>query len=156
MTQLTVNGKPVTVASEADTPLLWVLRDELDLKGAKYGCGIAQCGACTVLVGGQPVRSCSLPVGDLDGQAVTTIEGLAKNDPVQKAWMDLQAPQCGFCQPGQIMSAKGLLAENDRPDDAAIDAGMAGNLCRCGTYLRIRAAIKAASGQSSAGVGGGR
>ena len=149
MTKLTVNGKPVTVASEPDTPLLWVLRDELDLKGAKYGCGIAQCGACTVLVSGQPVRSCSLPVGDIAGAEVTTIEGLEKDDPVQKAWIDVQVPQCGFCQPGQIMSAKGLLAENPKPDDAAIDAGMAGNLCRCGTYLRIRAAIKAASGQAA-------
>jgi len=149
MTRLTVNGKPVTIASEPDTPLLWVLRDELDLKGAKYGCGIAQCGACTVLVGGQPVRSCSLAVGDIAGSAVTTIEGLAKDDAVQKAWIALQVPQCGFCQPGQIMSARGLLAETAKPDDAAIDAAMAGNLCRCGTYLRIRAAIKLASGQAA-------
>jgi isoquinoline 1-oxidoreductase alpha subunit len=149
MTRLTVNGKAVTVASEPDTPLLWVLRDELQLKGAKYGCGIAQCGACTVLVGGQAVRACSLPVGDIDGSVVTTIEGLKADDAVQKAWIELQTPQCGFCQPGQIMSAKALLAETPRPDDAAIDAAMAGNLCRCGTYVRIRAAIKLASGQAA-------
>jgi len=145
MTKLTINSQSVTVSSEPDTPLLWVLRDELDLKGAKYGCGIAQCGACTVLVNGQPVRSCSLAVGDIDGATVTTIEGLADDDKVQKAWIDLQVPQCGFCQPGQIMSAKGLLNEVPAPDDAAIDAAMAGNICRCGTYVRIKAAIKAAA-----------
>ncbi|MFN3857696.1 MAG: (2Fe-2S)-binding protein [Caulobacter sp.] len=145
MTKLTINSKSVTVTSEPDTPLLWVLRDELNLKGAKYGCGIAQCGACTVLVNGQAVRACALPVGDIDGATVTTIEGLPADDRVQKAWIDLQVPQCGFCQPGQIMSATALLAEVETPDDAAIDAAMAGNICRCGTYVRIKAAIKAAA-----------
>ncbi len=145
MTTLTLNGKAVTVASEPDTPLLWVLREEFDLKGAKYGCGIAQCGACTVHVGGQAVRACSIPVGDLDGQSVTTIESFAGEHPVQRAWIDAQVPQCGFCQPGQIMSAAALLAETKAPTDADIDAAMAGNICRCGTYPRIRAAIKAAA-----------
>ncbi|ATQ43039.1 (2Fe-2S)-binding protein [Caulobacter mirabilis] len=145
MTTLTLNGKAVTVTSEPDTPLLWVLREEFDLKGAKYGCGIAQCGACTVHVGGQAVRACSIPVGDLDGQSVTTIESFGGEHPVQKAWVDAQVPQCGFCQPGQIMSAAALLAETKAPTDADIDAAMAGNLCRCGTYPRIRAAIKAAA-----------
>ncbi len=145
MTKLTINSKSVTVTSEPDTPLLWVLRDELNLKGAKYGCGIAQCGACTVLVNGQAARACVLPVGDIDGATVTTIEGLPADDRVQKAWIDLQVPQCGFCQPGQIMSATALLAEVETPDDAAIDAAMAGNICRCGTYVRIKAAIKAAA-----------
>jgi isoquinoline 1-oxidoreductase alpha subunit len=145
MTTLTINGKAVTVTSEPDTPLLWVLREELDLKGAKYGCGIAQCGACTVHVGGQAMRSCSIPVGDLDGQSVTTIESFDGKHPVQTSWIDGQVPQCGFCQPGQIMSAAALLNENKSPSDADIDAAMAGNICRCGTYPRIRAAIKAAA-----------
>ena len=145
MTTITLNGKSVTVASEPDTPLLWVLREEFDLKGAKYGCGIAQCGACTVHVGGQAVRSCSIAIGDLDGQSITTIESFDGGHKVQKAWVDAQVPQCGFCQPGQIMSAAALLAENAAPSDADIDAAMAGNICRCGTYPRIRAAIKAAA-----------
>lgn len=145
MTTLTLNGKSVTVESEPDTPLLWVLREEFDLKGAKYGCGIAQCGACTVHVGGQAVRACVIPVGDLDGQAVTTIESFEGRHPVQAAWIDAQVPQCGFCQPGQIMSATALLNEVKSPTDAEIDAAMAGNICRCGTYPRIRAAIKAAA-----------
>jgi isoquinoline 1-oxidoreductase alpha subunit len=145
MTTLTLNGKSVTVESEPDTPLLWVLREEFDLKGAKYGCGIAQCGACTVHVGGQAVRACVIPVGDLDGQSVTTIESFKGEHAVQKAWIDAQVPQCGFCQPGQIMSAAALLNENRAPSDDDIDAAMAGNLCRCGTYPRIRAAIKAAA-----------
>ena len=145
MTTITLNGKSVTVTSEPDTPLLWVLREEFDLKGAKYGCGIAQCGACTVHVGGQAVRSCSIAIGDLDGQSITTIESFDGGHKVQKAWVDAQVPQCGFCQPGQIMSAAALLAENTAPSDADIDAAMAGNLCRCGTYPRIRAAIMAAA-----------
>jgi len=145
MTRLTINGKSVTVTSDPDTPLLWVLRDELDLKGAKYGCGIAQCGACTVHVGGQPVRSCSVQIGDLDGQSITTIESFDGKHPVQQAWVAAQVPQCGFCQPGQIMSAAALLNENKAPSDDDIDAAMAGNICRCGTYPRIRAAIKAAA-----------
>jgi isoquinoline 1-oxidoreductase alpha subunit len=133
------------VTAEPDTPLLWVLREEFDLKGAKYGCGIAQCGACTVHVGGQAVRSCSIAIGDLDGQSITTIESFDGGNKVQKAWIDAQVPQCGFCQPGQIMSAAALLSENKAPSDADIDAAMAGNICRCGTYPRIRAAIKAAA-----------
>ena len=145
MTTITLNGKSVTVMSEPDTPLLWVLREEFDLKGAKYGCGIAQCGACTVHVGGQAVRSCSISIGDLDGQSITTIESFDGGHKVQKAWVDAQVPQCGFCQPGQIMSAAALLSENKAPSDADIDAAMAGNICRCGTYPRIRAAIKAAA-----------
>jgi isoquinoline 1-oxidoreductase alpha subunit len=145
MTTITLNGKTVTVDAEPDTPLLWVLREEFDLKGAKYGCGIAQCGACTVHVGGQAVRSCSIAIGDLDGQSITTIESFGGGHKVQKAWIDAQVPQCGFCQPGQIMSAAALLAENAAPSDADIDAAMAGNICRCGTYPRIRAAIKAAA-----------
>ncbi|MBP7705548.1 MAG: (2Fe-2S)-binding protein [Caulobacter sp.] len=145
MTTLTLNGKSVTVESEPDTPLLWVLREEFDLKGAKYGCGIAQCGACTVHVGGQAVRACVIPIGDLDGQSVTTIESFEGRHPVQTAWIDAQVPQCGFCQPGQIMSAAALLNEQPKPTDADIDAAMAGNICRCGTYPRIRAAIKAAA-----------
>lgn len=145
MTTITLNGKSVTVMSEPDTPLLWVLREEFDLKGAKYGCGIAQCGACTVHVGGQAVRSCSIAIGDLDGQSITTIESFDGGHKVQKAWIDAQVPQCGFCQPGQIMSAAALLSEIKAPSDADIDAAMAGNICRCGTYPRIRAAIKAAA-----------
>ena len=145
MTTITLNGKSVTVTSEPDTPLLWVLREEFDLKGAKYGCGIAQCGACTVHVGGQAVRSCSISIGDLDGQSITTIESFDGGHKVQKARIDAQVPQCGFCQPGQIMSAAALLSENKAPSDADIDAAMAGNICRCGTYPRIRAAIKAAA-----------
>ena len=150
MTTITLNGKSVTVASEPDTPLLWVLREEFDLKGAKYGCGIAQCGACTVHVGGQAVRSCSIAIGDLDGQSITTIESFDGGHKVQKAWIDAQVPQCGFCQPGQIMSAAALLSENKAPSDADIDAAMAGNICRCGTYPRIRAAIKDAAGIAAA------
>ncbi len=145
MTTITLNGKSVTVMSEPDTPLLWVLREEFDLKGAKYGCGIAQCGACTVHVGGQAVRSCSIAIGDLDGQSITTIESFDGGHKVQKAWIDAQVPQCGFCQPGQIMSAAALLSEIKAQSDADIDAAMAGNICRCGTYPRIRAAIKAAA-----------
>jgi len=145
MTTITLNGKSVTVTSEPDTPLLWVLREEFDLKGAKYGCGIAQCGACTVHVGGQAVRSCVIAIGDLDGQSITTIESFDGQHAVQKAWVDGQVPQCGFCQPGQIMSAAALLTENTSPSDEDIDAAMAGNICRCGTYPRIRAAIKAAA-----------
>jgi isoquinoline 1-oxidoreductase alpha subunit len=150
MTTITLNGKSVTVTSEPDTPLLWVLREEFDLKGAKYGCGIAQCGACTVHVGGQAVRSCSIAIGDLDGQSITTIESFDGGHKVQKAWIDAQVPQCGFCQPGQIMSAAALLDENKAPSDADIDAAMAGNICRCGTYPRIRAAIKDAAGIAAA------
>jgi isoquinoline 1-oxidoreductase subunit alpha len=139
---LTVNGKSVTVNASPDTPLLWVLRDELGLVGTKFGCGKALCGACTVHL--MAVRSCQTPVGSVSGQKVTTIEGLGMNN-VQKAWVALDVPQCGYCQPGQIMSATALLAQNKSPTDADIDAAMSGNICRCGTYPRIRAAIKQAA-----------
>jgi isoquinoline 1-oxidoreductase alpha subunit len=134
-------------------PLLWVLRDILGMTGTKYGCGIAQCGACTVHVDGRPVRSCVLPVGALNGRSITTIEGVAASPAgakVQKAWLDLEVIQCGYCQSGQIMSATALLASTPNPDDSDINAAMSGNICRCGTYVRIREAIKlAASGRSS-------
>lgn len=146
MAKLVVNGEPRTVDAPGDMPLLWVLRDLLELKGAKYGCGIGQCGACTVLVHGGAVRSCITPLEAVAGSEVTTIEGLGGDHPLQKAWIALQVPQCGYCQPGQIMQAAALLAETPQPTDAEIDSAMAGNLCRCGTYLRIRAAIRAAAG----------
>ncbi len=142
---LQVNGKSVNVTAAEDTPLLWVLRDELSLTGTKYGCGIAQCGACTVHADGQPIRSCSTPVGALAGVSITTIEGLGGTHPLQEAWVKADVPQCGYCQSGQIMSAAALLAEKPKPSDADIDAAMAGNICRCGTYQRIRAAIKDAA-----------
>ncbi|MDZ7600319.1 MAG: (2Fe-2S)-binding protein [Hoeflea sp.] len=145
--RLTVNGTSREVDVEPDMPLLWVLRDELGITGVKYGCGIAQCGACTVHVDGIPVRSCQLAVGDLEGE-VTTIEGLGTPGAlhaVQAAWIEHQVAQCGYCQSGQIMSAAALLAENSNPSDADIDDAMSGNLCRCGTYPRIREAIKAAA-----------
>jgi isoquinoline 1-oxidoreductase alpha subunit len=147
MTGFTINGRAVTVAAEADTPLLWVIRDDIGLTGTKFGCGIGMCGACTVHVGGRPTRSCITPVGAVDGAEVTTIEGLdpAGAHPVQKAWQALQVPQCGYCQSGQIMQAAALLQDFPSPTDEDIDAVMAGNLCRCMTYARIRAAIKAAA-----------
>jgi isoquinoline 1-oxidoreductase subunit alpha len=141
--KLDVNGRSYDVNSTPDTPLLWVLRDELGLTGTKYGCGVAQCGACTVLAGGQAVRSCQLPVSAVGAAKVTTIEGLGGTHPLQAAWVKLDVPQCGYCQSGQIMSAVALLAKTPRPDDAAISAAMDGNICRCGAYQRIRAAIKA-------------
>jgi isoquinoline 1-oxidoreductase alpha subunit len=143
---LDVNGKALNVNAAADTPLLWVLRDELGLTGTKYGCGVAQCGACTVLVDGQAMRSCQLPVGAIGAAKITTIEALGGNHPVQQAWVRNDVPQCGYCQSGQIMSAVALLSHNPKPDDAAITAAMDGNICRCGTYQRIRAAIKEAAG----------
>jgi isoquinoline 1-oxidoreductase subunit alpha len=145
-----VNGTSRTVDVEGDTPLLWVLRDELDLKGAKFGCGMALCGACTVHLGGQPIRSCSVPVSAIGEQLITTIEaiGATRNGAkVQKAWLDLEVIQCGYCQSGQIMSATALLDATARPSDADIDAAMAGNICRCGTYGRIREAIKRAAAE---------
>lgn len=148
--QLNVNGRAYEADVEADTPLLWVLRDSLGLVGTKFGCGIAQCGACTVHVDGTPIRSCVTPVEAVGGAQITTIEGAAGHDVgsrVQQAWRELDVAQCGYCQPGQIMSATALLASNPKPTDADIDAAMAGNLCRCATYVRIRAAIKRASGQ---------
>jgi isoquinoline 1-oxidoreductase alpha subunit len=147
MIDLTVNGQARRLDADPDMPLLWALRDVLGLTGTKYGCGIAQCGACTVQVDGAPVRSCQTRVGDAAGKRVTTIEGLHPEGrhPVQLAWIAAQVPQCGYCQSGQIMSAAALLAEKPRPSDADIDAAMAGHICRCGTYQRIRAAIHAAA-----------
>ncbi len=156
MTALTlhVNGKERTADVDPDTPLLWVLRDSLGLVGAKYGCGMALCGACTVLADGAPIRSCSTPVSSVAGKNVTTIEGLAKPSgelhALQQAWIDHDVAQCGYCQAGQLMSAAALLARTPKPTDDDIDAAMAGNICRCGTYLRIRAAIHAAAGQATA------
>ncbi|MEL6275309.1 MAG: (2Fe-2S)-binding protein [Bacteroidota bacterium] len=142
-----VNGETREVRADEDTPLLWVLRDELDLVGTKYGCGVAQCGACTVHVDGTAMRSCSLPISAVEAQAVTTIEGLDAEamHPLQQAWRKHDVPQCGYCQAGQIMNAAALLKDNPNPSDADIDNYMNGNLCRCGTYTRIRAAIKTAA-----------
>jgi isoquinoline 1-oxidoreductase alpha subunit len=149
---LTINGTAHEVDVEPETPLLWVLRDSIGLTGTKFGCGIAQCGACTVHLDGQPIRSCSTPASSAVGRQVTTIEGLSPDSshPLQQAWIENNVPQCGYCQSGQIMSAAALLARNPDPSDAEIDAAMAGNLCRCGTYRRIRAAIHRAAeiGQS--------
>lgn len=149
MASLQINGKSYDIGDlDPSTPLLWVLRDELGLVGTKFGCGIAQCGACTVHLNGTPVRSCTLPVGNVGDQAVTTIEGLATDDvlhPLQQAWIDLDVPQCGYCQAGQLMSAAALLRENASPSDDDIDRAMSGNICRCGTYVRIRKAIHTAA-----------
>ena len=150
---LMINGTTHAVEAPDDMPLLWVLRDLVGLTGTKFGCGIAQCGACTVHLDGQPVRSCMLPLSAVGKRAVTTIEGVGATPAgarVQKAWLDLEVIQCGYCQSGQIMSAAALLAVTPHPDDADIDAAMAGNICRCGTYVRIRAAIKRAAGDSQA------
>jgi isoquinoline 1-oxidoreductase subunit alpha len=147
MIALSVNGKTHSVDVEDDTPLLWVLRDTIGLTGTKYGCGIAQCGACTVLIDGVPRRSCQVPIGTLGVQAVTTIESLAQDGklhPVQRAWIDLDVPQCGYCQSGMMMAAVALLQEKPKPTDADIDAAIT-NICRCGTYQRVRAAIHAAA-----------
>ena len=146
---LTVNGKRETVDVPADMPLLWVLRDALDLKGPKFGCGIAQCGACTVHLNGAAVRSCVLPISTVAGKTVTTIEGLTADGshPLQKAWAEMDVPQCGYCQAGQIMSAAALLKTTPKPTDLDIDRAMAGNICRCATYVRIRAAIHQAAGE---------
>jgi isoquinoline 1-oxidoreductase alpha subunit len=151
--KLTVNGTTHDVAAPDDMPLLWVLRDLMGLTGTKYGCGMAQCGACTVLVGEQAVRSCTLPVSAAAEQPITTIEGLAANGklhPVQQAWIDADVVQCGYCQSGQVMSAVALLKSTPKPTDADIDSAMAGNICRCGTYPRIRKAIH----QAAAALGG--
>ena len=149
-TTLDINGKPIAVTAAPETPLLWVLRDDLRMTGTKYGCGIAQCGACTVHADGQAIRSCQTPIGSLAGVKITTIEGLGGAHPLQAAWVRLDVPQCGYCQSGQIMSAAALLARTPRPSDADIDAAMSGNLCRCGAYQRIRAAIKDAAGAAPA------
>jgi len=148
--QLRINGRTYPVDAPDDMPLLWVLRDLLGLTGTKFGCGIAQCGACTVHLEGRPVRSCVLPVGAVAGRSVTTIEGVGATSTgasVQKAWLDLEVIQCGYCQSGQIMSAVALLASTPDPNDADINAAMSGNICRCGTYVRIRNAIKRAAGR---------
>ena len=146
MVQLIVNGKSLEVDVEPEMPLLWVLRDLVGITGTKYGCGIAQCGACTVHLDGEAVRSCSIPVSEAAGKRVTTIEGLSRDGshPLQKAWIEHQVPQCGYCQSGQLMAAAALLAKNPDPTDADIDAGMT-NICRCGTYQRMRAAIHSAA-----------
>jgi isoquinoline 1-oxidoreductase alpha subunit len=151
MIEITVNGEPRRIDVAPDMPLLWVLRDELGITGPKYGCGIAQCGACTVHVDGQAVRSCQARVGDLNKRNVTTIEGLGAHSlhVVQQAWIERQVPQCGYCQTGQIMQAVALLRAHPKPTDEDIDRVMSGNLCRCGTYVRIRAAIHAAAAKLS-------
>lgn len=147
--RFTVNGKARTVDTDPTKPLLWVLREELDMPGTKFGCGAGLCGACTVHLDGGPIRSCQTPLGDVAGMAITTIEGVQESDAgkrIAQAWMELDVPQCGYCQAGQIMSATALLAETPKPSDDDIDAAMAGNLCRCSTYVRIRAAIRQAAG----------
>jgi isoquinoline 1-oxidoreductase subunit alpha len=148
-TRLTINGKVTDVVADPDMPLLWALRDVLGMTGTKFGCGAAFCGACTVHLDGQPVRSCQTPIGSVGTAKITTIEGLAANPlgrRLQDAWVALDVPQCGYCQAGQLMAATALLTEHPRPSDAQIDAAMNGNLCRCATYLRIKAAIKLAAG----------
>ncbi|MBT1065080.1 (2Fe-2S)-binding protein [Bowmanella sp. Y26] len=147
MMKFTLNGKPVSVEAEADMPLLWALRDMLGMTGTKYGCGMALCGACTVHLDGQAVRACTLPMSMVEGKQITTIEGLASDalHPVQQAWQSHNVPQCGYCQSGQMMSAAALLAKYPNPDDKTIDEQMQGNICRCGTYPRIKAAIKTAA-----------
>jgi isoquinoline 1-oxidoreductase subunit alpha len=147
MAKFTINGRAVTVDAEADTPLLWVIRDDIGLTGTKFGCGIGMCGACTVHVGGRATRSCITPVAAVEGAEVTTIEGLdpAGTHPVQQAWRELQVPQCGYCQSGQIMQVAAMLKDFPSPSDEDIDAVMSGSLCRCMTYVRIRAAIKQAA-----------
>jgi isoquinoline 1-oxidoreductase subunit alpha len=153
MITLNLNGRDRTLDVDEDMPLLWVLRDIAGLTGTKYGCGMALCGACTVHLEGAPVRSCVTPVRAASGKRVTTIEGLSSDNshPVQRAWIELDVPQCGYCQSGQIMSAAALLAQNPQPTDADIDAAMAGNICRCGTYQRIRAAIHRAASRKQGG-----
>jgi isoquinoline 1-oxidoreductase alpha subunit len=153
MTSVTVNGRRYTVNLPDDTPLLWALRDELGLTGTKYGCGMALCGACTVHVDGQPVRACMTPISAVSGGKVTTIEAISTDRvgrALQAAWVDMGVPQCGYCQAGQIMSATALLKSTPKPTDTQIDEAMSGNICRCGTYVRVRAAIKQAASQSGA------
>jgi isoquinoline 1-oxidoreductase subunit alpha len=151
---LNVNGRSTTVDVSPDTALLWVIRDVLNLHGTKYGCGIGQCGACTVHLGGQPVRSCMTPVSGAANEHITTIEGLSPNGshPLQLAWAEMDVPQCGYCQAGQIMSAAALLAKHPKPTNEEIDTAMNGNLCRCGTYVRVRQAIHKAAGNANAPV----
>jgi len=151
MIKLNVNGQAKAVEVDPATPILWVVRENLGMTGTKFGCGIGQCGACTVHLDGKPVRSCSTPISAAEGKSITTIEGIAGEDGtlhrVQQAWIEAQVPQCGYCQSGQIMTATALLEKNPNPTDAQIDAAMTGNVCRCGMYNRIRQAIKAAAGQ---------
>ncbi len=142
---LQINGKGHTVQVDGDVPLLWVIREHLQLIGTKFGCGISQCGACTVHVDGQPMRSCQLRVSRMAGRKITTIEGIAEDHPVKQAWIDIQVPQCGYCQSGQIMSAVALVDSNSDPDEEEIIQAMEGNLCRCGTYTRIKTAIRQAA-----------
>ena len=142
---LKINGKAHTVQVDGDVPLLWVIREHLQLTGTKFGCGISQCGACTVHVDGEPMRSCQLRVSRVVGREITTIEGIAEDHPVKQAWIDIQVPQCGYCQSGQIMSAVSLVEENSNPSEAEIIQAMEGNLCRCGTYTRIKQAIRQAA-----------
>ena len=151
--QLNINGRPTSVDAPPDTPLLWVLRDVLNLHGTKYGCGIGQCGACTVHVAGQPMRSCVTPISGVANARVTTIEGLSPDGshPLQQAWREVDVPQCGYCQAGQIMSAAALLAKHPKPTDQQIDEAMDGNLCRCGTYVRVRQAIHKAAAATQGG-----
>ena len=150
MVRLNINGKNYDLDVDASTPLLWAIREQAGLTGTKYGCGVAQCGACTVLADGQPIRACAMPIAGLAGVKITTIESLGGNSPLQQAWVKHDVPQCGYCQSGQIMSATALLAAKPNPTDADIDAAMDGNICRCGTYQRIRAAIKDAAGMAPA------
>ncbi|OGU14052.1 MAG: (2Fe-2S)-binding protein [Geobacteraceae bacterium GWC2_53_11] len=150
MITLLVNGTRLQTDAGVDTPLLWVLRDHLHMTGTKFGCGAGLCGACTVLVDGDPKRSCITPVGDVQDRAITTIEGIPENHPLKQAWLAEEVSQCGYCQPGQIMSAVALMARTPKPADADIDRAMSGNLCRCGTYGRIRRAIHTASGTKPA------
>ena len=152
MAKLKINGKSYFVGNEPDTPLLWVLREDLKLTGTKFGCGGGYCGACTVHVNGEAMRSCRIRVGDVEDAIITTIEGLdpASNHPVQEAWLELQVPQCGYCQSGQIMSAAALLKDNPNPTEADVDAAMAGNICRCGCYPRIKKAIMSVGSESLA------
>jgi len=157
MTTLTINGKATTVAASDDTPLLWVLRDHVGLTGTKFGCGVAECGACTVHLDGKAVRSCRTPLSAAAGKKVTTIEGIGATGTgkaVQAAWLNIGVAQCGYCQPGQIMSAAALLQQNPKPSDADIEGAMNGNICRCGTYTRIRSAIKQAANSRSGNVKG--
>ena len=148
-TRFKINGKAFEAKGEADTPLLWVIRDEIGLTGTKFGCGAQLCGACTVHLDGVPVRSCGTPLSAVAGKSVTTIESLSRNNshPLQKAWIAHDVPQCGYCQSGQLMSAAALLSKNKNPNDSEIDQAMSGNLCRCGTYVRVRAAIKTAAAE---------
>lgn len=152
MIEFTLNGKKISSDAEQDTPLLWIIRDEIGLKGTKFGCGIAMCGACTVHFNGAPVRSCSLPLGSIANADIRTIEGLENKHPLQQAWVEHQVPQCGYCQSGQIMQAAALLASNANPSDEDIENYMSGNLCRCMTYSRIKDAIKDTARQSDSVV----